>query len=550
MKYNNFIEYIQTVLQNPEYEYKLKFYDIKGNTTLKLNDIKYIFVINNTILFELPDNKSNILNIWKNATNNNVHLDNIIKNIRKQANLNGILVKLNIFNAMDRESINHIIKKNIKVYGKDKDNKTMNESKIAQTYYSILNSVKTARKTSDAFITEGLKVSRTISLLNEVNKEIASLNSFKNSNISDFNNGIILCKTLNEMEDYVLKYEDKELVKTIYENINLFKNVGKFVKNRYELGVLNPIINENTYKFYSNIKLYKNQITEIDNMASAYIELKNNINEASCQTDLIRVIKNSKICETYNVKRKDLINYWLAQSVSETPITSKTYIEFIAENLDGKQIKLPDVPLLGIRLIAEHLNNNGSINDKCIENVVKECKVNRELKNFIDVHKEKSEYTNIAKNLFIESSDLLRQHMKDFNKDYRERKGSEKYIKIMEAKLKTNDPALYYISEELQEYENIDVSILEEGLKPFARKNDLHNIVLDIIDNKISIGNQLNESLDTRNTLEKIYNKLNEELTNKTNLAVASSVFYLIHKPIALSESQKKYINCLIKYSK
>ena len=68
MKYNNFKEYIQSILQNPEYGFKLKFYDVKGNLTLKLNDIKYIFILNHTILFELPDNKSNILNIWKNAT--------------------------------------------------------------------------------------------------------------------------------------------------------------------------------------------------------------------------------------------------------------------------------------------------------------------------------------------------------------------------------------------------------------------------------------------------------------------------------------------------
>ena len=550
MKYNNFKEYIQSILQNPEYGFKLKFYDVKGNLTLKLNDIKYIFILNHTILFELPDNKSNILNIWKNATNDNVHLEQIINNIRKEANLNGILIKLNIFNSMDREKIQSIIKKNIEIYNDKEDNKTMNESKIAQTYYSILNSIKTARRTSDAFITEGLKVSRTITLLNEANKEISTLNSFKDTNIAEFNNGIFLCKTLNEMENFVANFEDKDLVKKIYESINLFKNAGKFIKNRYEIGVINPVINENTYKFYPNIKLYKNKITEIDNMASAYMKLKEGIKEAKSQTDVIRFIKNSNICETYNVKRSDLINFWLAQSVSETPIVSKTYIEFVAENFDGKQVKLPDVSLLGIRLITEHLNNNGSLNDECVEKIVKECKINDELKSFIDNHKENSEYTRIAKNLFIESTDLLRSQLSDFIKEYRERHFSEKYVKIMEAKLKTNDPALYYISEELQAYEDIDVEILSEGLRQFVKKNELNSIVLDIIDNKLNIDNQLNESISSRNVLEQIYNKLNENLDNKKNLAVASSVFYLMHKPIALSENQIKYINCLIKYSK
>ena len=72
---------------------------------------------------------------------------------------------------------------------------------------------------------------------------------------------------------------------------------------------------------------------------------------------------------------------------------------------------------------------------------------------------------------------------------------------------------------------------------------------MNIIDNGLKIGSQINESKGARSKLEKIYIKLNENLNNPTNLAVSSSIFYLINKPIALDENNKLFIKCLIKHS-
>lgn len=560
MKYENFIEHIQDVLQNPEYGFKLKIYDKNGNISLDGQNIKWIFIVNNNILIELMDKNSNVLNIWKDIGNNKSYITDIIKNFRKEANLNGINLKITNFNSLSREKIFELIKKNMSILKNRKNEKKeedmnieINESKIAKTYYAIMNSIKTARKPSDAVITEGQKISRIISLLNETNNEISSLKVFKNKDIKSFNSGIFLCKTLNEMIDYISKYSDKNIVKLIGENINLFKKVGKFVKNRYEKCILNPIINESALKFYENIKLYKNTITDIDNLASAYNELKPLIKEAKCSSDIIRILKQTKICETYNVKRRTLLNYWIENSSDTNPVSSRTYIKYVAENIEGKMIELPNTSILGIRLITENLNNGGSITDECITKIIKECEVNTNLKNFINTYKEKNEYTKIAKALFLESSILLRKKLNEFIVEYRERKPSEKFIKLLEGKLKTNDPSLYYISEELQNYENQDIEILEEGLKPFVSKKELNPIVQNIINNKLDFGNQINESNEnatSKELLTKLYTKLCENLNDKTNLAVSSSVFYLLHKPIELNEKQIKYIDCLLKYQR
>lgn len=557
MKYENFIEHIQDVLQNPEYGFKLKIYDENGNITLDGQNIKWIFIVNNNILIELMDKDTNILNIWKDIGNNKSCITDIIQDFRKEANLNGVDLKITNFNSLSREKIFELIKKNMTILKnkkKDEDmNIEINESKIAKVYYSILNSIKTARKPSDAVITEGQKISRVISLLNEVSNEITSLKVFENKDVKRFNSGIFLCKTLNEMLDYIHNYNDKEVLKAINENINLFKKAGKFVKNRYESCILNPVINEGALKFYDNIKLYKKTITEVNNLAAAYNELKPLIKEANCSSDIIRILKSTKICETYNIKRKELLNYWIENASDANPESSKTYIKYVAENTEGKMIELPDTSILGVRLITENLNNGGSISDDCISKIINECEVNSNLKSFINQYKEKNEYTKIAKSLYLESSMLLRKKLADFLKEYRIRKPSEKFVKIMEAKLRTNDPSLYYISEELQNYENEDITILEEGLKSFVSKKELPIIINNIINNKIDLCKQINESdnrCSIREVLSQIYTKLCENLNDKTNLAISSSVFYLIHKPIELNKSQLNYINCLLKYQK
>lgn len=560
MKYENFIEHIQDVLQNPEYGFKLKLYDEHGNVSLDEEHIKWIFIVNNNILIELMDKNSNILNIWKDIGNNKSFITDIINNFRKEANLNGVELKITNFNSLSREKIYELIKKNMSILKNKKNAKKevdmnieINESKIAKTYYAIINSVKMARKPSDAIISEGQKISRIISLLNETNNEIASLKVFENKDIKSFNSGIFLCKTLNEMINFISKYDNKEVIKSVYENINLFKNVGKFVKNRYEKCILNPVVNNNTLKFYENVKLYKHIIVDTDNLASAYNELKPLIKEAKSSSDVIRILKQTKICETYNIKRKTLLNYWIENSSDATPLNSHTYIKYVIENTDGKIFNLPDTSILGVRLITENLNNGGSLSDDCIEKIIKESKVNTNLKNFINTYKEKNEYSKIAKALFLESSLLLRKKLNDFINEYRERVVSDKFVKLLESKLKTNDPALYYISEELQNYENQDIAILKEGLKQFVSKKELNSIVQNIINNKLDFGKQINESDElstSKEMLTKLYTKLCENLNDKTNLAISSSVFYLLHKPIELNENQINYINCLLKYKK
>lgn len=552
MQYDNLLSYIQDLITSPKYNFKLKFFDDKGNLSITMNDIRWISLINENVMIELMHDNNKVISIWKDTTNENPYIIEIIQKIRKQAILNGVEVKVVNYNELSRGKIRNIIKQQIaasKMTKKDDNMEQVKESALTNSLWNIYTTVKSARRASDMVVTEGLRISRTIQLLNEIGEEIGSLKCFEGLDIKAFCNGLSVCKSLNEMNEYINNYEDKALIKKLNENISKFKNVGKFIKNRYSSGIVESIVNDGALKFYPNIKLYRNIIVETDNLASAYNELKPLIKEAKCRTDIIRVLKQNPICENHNVKQHDLINYWLNQDLGAKPTAVSTTIQYVSENTDGRLTTIPCSNVLGIRLIAEHLNNGGSINDKVVSQIIDECKVNDELVSFCDSYKNRDLYKNIANKMCLESSYLLHNTLNYFRDNYRKRNYSEKYVKIMEAKLRTNDPALYYISEELQEYENQDVKILSEGLKMFAKSSILNNIVMDIIDNGLKIGRQVNESKGARSKLEKIYIKLNENLKNPTNLAVSSSIFYLINKPIALDENNKEYIKCLLRHT-
>ena len=552
MQYDNLLSYIQDLITSPKYNFKLKFFDDKGNLSITMNDIRWISLINENVMIELMHDNNKVISVWKDTTNENPYIIEIIQKIRKQAILNGVEVKVVNYNELSRGKIRNIIKQQIaasKMTKKDDNMEQVKESALTNSLWNIYTTVKSARRASDMVVTEGLRISRTIQLLNEIGEEIGSLKCFEGLDIKTFCNGLSVCKSLNEMNEYVNNYEDKALIKKLNENISKFKNVGKFIKNRYSSGIVESIVNEGALKFYPNIKLYRNIIVETDDLASAYNELKPLIKEAKCRTDIIRVLKQNPICENHNVKQRDLINYWLNQDLGAKPTAVSTTIQYVSENTDGRLTTIPCSNVLGVRLIAEHLNNGGSINDKVVSQIIDECKVNDELVSFCDSYKNRDLYKKIANKMCLESSYLLHNTLNYFKNNYRKRNYSEKYVKIMEAKLRTNDPALYYISEELQEYENQDVKILSEGLKMFAKSSALNNIVMDIIDNGLKIGRQVNESKGARSKLEKIYIKLNENLKNPTNLAVSSSIFYLINKPIALDENNKEYIKCLLRHT-
>jgi len=107
MKYDTLVDYIQTLLQTPDYGLKLKFYDNKGNITLDSNELKWLYLVNNNILIELMDDDVEVINIWKDINNSHHDINEIIARIRKQAILNGVDVKLNNYNEKDRNKFFH-----------------------------------------------------------------------------------------------------------------------------------------------------------------------------------------------------------------------------------------------------------------------------------------------------------------------------------------------------------------------------------------------------------------------------------------------------------
>ena len=48
-----------------------------------------------------------------------------------------------------------------------------------------------------------------------------------------------------------------------------------------------------------------------ENLINAYNQLLSFTQNATKGTDIIREIRNNKICETFNVSRKELVDLWL-----------------------------------------------------------------------------------------------------------------------------------------------------------------------------------------------------------------------------------------------
>jgi len=551
MKYDNLLDFIQSIIQSPKYMFKIKLFDKNGNLTISLENTKWIVLVNDNIMIEMPED-NNKLTVWKDSSNENPNIIEIIHQIRKQAILNGVSVSIENYIRKDRDTMKNIIKKNLEnsvVLHKDKeDMEEVKESKLASAYFNIMSSVRAAKKPSDAVITEGLKIARTIKLLNECSREIASLKCFEGLDVKSFNNGMFLCKTLKDVNNYINNYKDKALIKALTENLSKFKYVGKFVKNRYSSGIMDAMIEEGAMKFYPNLKLFRKEIVEENKLQQAYNALYPLITEAKCRTDIIRAIKENKICETYNVKKSELLNYWLNTPAGSCSDGVKKEIKYVAETLSGNKINLPCANILGVRLIVEHINKGGKVEDKVVNDIIKAVEVYENTTNFLKFYKKNDTYKKIASNICLENSFNLHSSLADFVKNYHEIKASDKHTKILEAKLRTNHPTLMYISEELAAYENEDINILSEGLKKFVSPKKLDKVVMDIVDNGLNIGMPITEGKDNRSVLEKLYMKLCENLNDIKNLAVSSSIFYLIHKPIALNENQKQYIKRLIKY--
>ena len=565
MKYASLKNDIINLLHSSDYNLFLKFYDTDGQTTLDTEDCEWCYVSNYNIMIKFMDDDNSVIEIWKGTETLDDNMKHMLQRIRELTGLNGVTVQIRVYNDLNQRKIYNLVKNDIMKREKSEE---MNESqRIDDTLIKALTEVVSValstKKSSDFYLSEAMQLENTRKIYEEMIKEISSLSKLKNINITESFQPLTLItseNTLSQIKEFVKNLSNK---KKIAESSNNIKNIAKFVKNKY---LHNCITNENkkpTLFVLENVKVYETYgKSNRDNLINAYNKLLSLTTNASKGTDIIREIRNNKICEEYNVTRKELIDFWLSKDNKK--IDKNVY--YVIENYNGDEIVFSSQMKNGLETLAQYFNQGGSKDDHIFKNIMEETVKYNQISDFIKKYKDDykiRKYIPKFKNIFVENANKLREASLKFSRELFETVEDIDYTKQYSKLCKEmgiEHPAIKYLAIEnakrdaeycavLMEETLTDEEILTEGLKPYVKNPfTLYNIVRVIMDKQILVNKVLNENVSD-NLLESaksLYNKICND-DNIVLTAISSSLFNLLHTK-NLTESKKTYLQTLLKY--
>lgn len=565
MKYASLKNDIINLLHSSDYNLFLKFYDTDGQTTLDTEDCEWCYVSNYNIMIKFMDDDNSVIEIWKGTETLDDNMKHMLQRIRELTGLNGVTVQIRVYNDLNQRKIYNLVKNDIMKREKSEE---MNESqRIDDTLIKALTEVVSValstKKPSDFYLSEAMQLENTRKIYEEMIKEISSLNKLKNINITESFQPLTLItseNTLSQIKEFVKNLSNK---KKIAESSTNIKNIAKFVKNKY---LHNCITNENkkpTLFVLENVKVYETYgKSNRDNLINAYNKLLSLTTNASKGTDIIREIRNNKICEEYNVTRKELIDFWLSKDNKK--IDKNVY--YVIENYNGDEIVVSSQMKNGLETLAQYFNQGGSKDDYICKNIMEETVKYNQISDFIKRYKDDykiRKYIPKFKNIFVENANKLREASLKFSRELFETVEDIDYTKQYNKLCKEmgiEHPAIKYLAIEnakrdaeycavLMEETLTDEEILTEGLKPYVKNPfTLYNIVRIIMDKQILVNKVLNENVSD-NLLESaksLYNKICND-DNIVLTAISSSLFNLLHTK-NLTESKKTYLQTLLKY--
>lgn len=560
MKYTTLKSDIANILHSPDYDLYLKFYDEDGNTTLNPNDAKWCYINNYNIMIEfMDDNNPNII-ILKDNENFTEMFKKTLQQIRELAYLNGVSVQIRAYNDLNQRKLFNFIKNNII---QSKQEEQMNESLLYETLCNMIQVAKNTKRKSDFYLSEEMKMEISHALLSEMLNEVKSLSSLKGFKLDETIKDILSAKSFSDIKSIVSEInKNSSLSEKLNENINNIKNITSFVKNEYLNNVDFKQNKPKTLFILENAKVYlvKEQFDK-ENLINAYNTLVSKSQDIKSNTDLIRIIRNNNICETYNVSRNDLIDMWLSESNN----VIKTKRAYVIEDSFGNKNIFNESLSFGIKALANYINNGGSRDDKICKNIISETIKYNEILSFLKEYHDSyamKPYNLKLKKIFednmkkLNSEEFNTQLFENIECPYDYSNEQEQLIQEMNCE----HPAIKYLAMEsakenalyariLIENNMNDLNVLQKNLKPYVKSlSELEHLVETIMKKEIKVNVVLTESKDSViDDATRIYKELCFE-SDKCKSAIASSLFNIIHSKYRLDESKSKYVSALKKY--
>jgi hypothetical protein len=568
MKYTSLKNDIVNILHSSDYDLYLKFYDEDGRNTLDTEKSEWCYISNYNIMIKFMNDENSVIQIWKDKNTLDENMKHIIQRIRELSGLNGVQVQIRIYDDLNQRKIYNLIKNDIlkQRESEDMDESVNNDDKVLiETLYNIVNTAKDTKRPSDFYISEAMQLENTRKIFSEIIKEISYLNAFKNTSISETLKPLMSLKTLDEVKEFSKSIKNSEIIK---ENANNIKNIASFVKKEYLNNGDFIVSKPRTLFVLENVKVYTaKEKNNRENLINAYNQLLSFTQNATKGTDIIREIRNNKICETFNVSRKELVDLWLSRT-NNLKIEPKKV--FVIENYKGEKVIFNEAMKNGIKALAQYINNGGSRDDIICKNIMLETVKYNQISDFIKTYQDNYKVRKFLpkfKNIFSENANKLSSAYLNFNKELFESVEEEidytsQYQKLCKD-MGVEHPAIKYLAIEnakkdaeycsvLMEQTLSDETILTEGLKPYIQNPfTLYNIVKTIMDNQIILNKTLVESVNDSNiksVATNLYNKICFE-DNIVLMPIASSLFNIMHTK-NLNESKITYLNTLIKYIK
>lgn len=571
MKYTSLQQDIVNILHSSDSGLQLKLYDKDGNTTLQSENAAWAYIFNKNIMIEFMDDENPILCVWKNRETLDSGFKNIIQRIRELAILNGVSVQIRVYDNLDQRKIYNLIKASIETKDtQKKEEEEMVESvnpnkELVESFTKIISAAKSANKPSDFYLSEEMKSQNVSNILNEMFGEISSLKPLKSSSqqLSELFNRLMTATTRAEV-DAILSETPENLVNKLNESINDINNVSTFIKQKYENNVDFGAKTSNEL-ILENVKVYKVRVkNNHENLSNAYNKLLQVSEGVLDNLNLLKVIKQNKICETYNVSRKQLLDYYICGN--NKPVTEK--YAYVIENYLGEKVAFNEKLEAGIKALANYFNKGGEKDSQICKNIVAETVKYNQIADFIVEYKDNYSarcYIPKFKKIFKECVGRLNEANTNYSnalfESIEETISYEDYLTTIEESMKIKHPAIKYLaiqeakkdyikSRMIMEEQDKDMVSLINELKHYTNIPSAYASL--IISEGVNVKLPLNESANKNNLTniaQMLYTNISKN-TDKVSSVISSALFNIIHTNKKLVESKINFINTLIKYSK
>ena len=568
MKYTSLQQDIVNILSSSDNDLQLKLYDKDGNTTINGEDASWAYIFNKNIMIEFMDDENPILCFWKGRDNFDDKFKGIIQRIRELAILNGVSVQIRVYDNLDQRKIYNLIKSSIETKAKAAQEEeemveSVNYDNLVEVFTKIISSAKAANKPSDFYLSEEMKTQNTSAILNEMFGEISSLKPLQSSSkqLSELFNRLMTATTRDEVNS-ILNSVPENLKNKLSESFNDINNVSTYVRQKYENNI-DLGSKTNNEIILENVKVYKVKVkNNHENLSNAYNKLLQVSEGVLDNLNLLKVIKQNKICETYNVSRKQLLEYYLCGN--NKPV--KEQYAYVIENYLGEKTAFSSKLEAGIKALANYFNKGGEKDSQICKNIVAETIKYNQIADFILEYKDSYSLRNYIprfKKIFKECVGRLNEANTNYSnalfESLEENISYNDYLSAMEEEMGISHPAIKYLaiqeakkdylkSRMIMESEDKDMKVLTDELKHYS--NYPSAIASYIISEGLNVKVDENANKNNIKTIAtKLYESTSKENTKVSN-TVTSSLFNIIHTNKKLVESKVDYVNTLIKYCK